>query len=92
MIIIILKYIIEIGFSLSLLVNALLFVPQAIKLYRLKNATGLSLLTFAGFNVIQLFVILHGFLQKDYLLAWGVLLSLITSGVCTWLIIRYRNN
>lgn len=85
----ILKYFIEIGFFLSLLANALLFVPQAIKLYRVKNAAGLSLLTFAGFNVIQLFTLLHGYIQKDYLLMIGYLLSLITCGVCTWMIIRY---
>jgi MtN3 and saliva related transmembrane protein len=84
-------FLIEAGFSLSLLANALLFIPQAVKLYRTKNITGLSLLTFAGFNVIQVFTVLHGYLQKDYLLILGYLLSLITCGACTWMIIAYRN-
>ena len=71
------KSFIEIMFGLGMFLNALLFIPQAIRLFRAKNTAGLSLLTFAGFNVIQLFTILHGYLNKDYILMLGFLLSFV---------------
>ncbi|HAU0134657.1 TPA: hypothetical protein JBF03_10805, partial [Legionella pneumophila] len=52
------EWIIQLGFSLSLLVNALLFIPQIITLIKTKSSQGLSLITFAGFNIIQLFTLL----------------------------------
>lgn len=84
------KTIVEIGFGLGLFANVLLFIPQIISLYKVKNSQGLSLLTFGGFNLIQLFTVLHAYLFKDYLLFWGYLLSLITCGVVTVLICWYR--
>jgi len=85
-----LDYIIEIIFSLGLFINAMLFIPQIIKLYQTKNAGGFSLITFAGFNLIQLFTALHGILHHDILLAVGNLLSLATCGLVTGLIIFYK--
>jgi MtN3 and saliva related transmembrane protein len=82
--------IIEYGFSISLLINAALFIPQIITLYKSKTAKGLSLITFAGFNVIQIFTMLHGMYVNDYLLAWGYLLSIITCGTVSALIFYYR--
>lgn len=84
------KNIIEIGFSFGLFVNAVLFIPQIIQLIRVKDAKGLSLLTFGGFCVIQLFVVLHGILKGDYLLTIGYLVSLLTCGLLTALIIFYK--
>jgi MtN3 and saliva related transmembrane protein len=84
------KEFIELGFSLSLLANALLFIPQIISLLRYKSAEGLSLLTFAGFCVFQIFTMLHGFLTADFLLAGGYLLSLLSCGTVTLLIVYYR--
>ncbi|WP_267313974.1 hypothetical protein [Legionella antarctica] len=55
-----------------------------------KSAKGISLITFAGFNIIQLFTMLHGFYQGDYLLAGGYLLSIITCGTVSVLICYYR--
>ncbi|MFT3742275.1 MAG: PQ-loop domain-containing transporter [Gammaproteobacteria bacterium] len=81
---------IETFFSLGLFVNAALFVPQAIRLYKTKDAVGFSLITFFGFNLIQLFTILHGYLHHDLTLAIGYLLSLITCGIVTFLICLYR--
>ncbi len=81
---------IEYGFSISLLINAALFIPQIIALIKSKSAEGVSLLTFAGFNVIQLFILLHGLLIKDYLLTIGYLLSIISCGMVTVLVIYYR--
>lgn len=85
-----LKNIIEVGFSLGLFINAILFVPQIIQLIRVKDAKGLSLLTFGGFSIIQLFVVLHGILMKDYLLTIGYLISLLTCSILTVLIIFYK--
>ncbi len=83
-------HIIEVVFSISLFVNAALFIPQIIKLYKNKDSRDISLVTFAGFNLIQFFVILHAYLHKDDLLFYGFLLSLITCGCVTVLTIIYR--
>jgi MtN3 and saliva related transmembrane protein len=85
-----LKYFIEIVFSVGLFINALLFIPQIIKLYKTKDSEGLSLVTFVGFNLIQLFAVFHGYLHKDYLLMAGFLLSIITCGTVTIMIILYK--
>ena len=86
----IMSYFVEIMFGLSMFVNAMLFVPQAIRLFNTKNVRGLSLITFAGFNVIQFFTILHGYLNKDYILMWGFILSFILCAIVTIMIIFYR--
>jgi len=82
--------IIEVVFSLGLFINAALFVPQIIKLYRQKDSAELSLLTFSGFNLIQLSMVLHAYLHDDYILLIGSFLSLVTCGAVTCLIIIYR--
>lgn len=84
------NYIIEYGFSISLLVNAALFIPQILALVKSQSAKGASLITFAGFNVIQIFTMLHGLMSHDYLLAGGYLLSIITCGTVTALICYFR--
>lgn len=81
---------IETGFSISLLANALLFIPQIIAILRKKSSSSLSLITFLGFNVIQLFTLCHGIIVQDYLLAAGQLLSLMTCGAITVLILYFR--
>lgn len=83
---------IETGFFIGLLVNALLFVPQAIKLYRLKSSQGISMITFAGFNVIQAFTAMHAYLVHDTLLLLGYVFSFITCGAVTLFAFLYRHN
>lgn len=83
-------FFIETVFSLGLFLNALLFIPQMIRLYQKKNSRELSLLTFAGFNFIQFFTILHGYLNNDYLLMIGFVLSFISCGMVTAMIVYYR--
>ncbi|WP_019217706.1 PQ-loop domain-containing transporter [Legionella tunisiensis] len=68
---------VDLVFSLGLFFNAVLFIPQAIAVFRNKSAKGLSLLTFGGFNIMQLFTAIHGYLVKDYLLMSGFLLSFL---------------
>jgi MtN3 and saliva related transmembrane protein len=84
------KYFIEIMFGLGVFFNAILFIPQAIKLFYNKNSKDVSLFTFAGFNVMQIFTVLHGYLNKDYVLMWGFLLSFILCGIVTVMIVIYR--
>ena len=84
------QYIIEFGFFISLLVNAILFIPQVITLLKTKNAEGLSLITFVGFNIIQVFTLLHGLITHDYLLVGGYLLSILTCGAVSMLILYYK--
>lgn len=84
------KYFINAGFFIGLLVNATLFVPQAIKLYRIKTAKEVSPLTFLGFNIMQAFTAIHAYLAKDALLFLGMVLSFITCGAVTYLAFLYR--
>lgn len=81
---------IETGFFIGLLVNALLFVPQAIKLYRLKSSEDISIITFAGFNAIQAFTALHAYLIQDNLLLVGSMLAFVTCGCVTLLTFIYK--
>lgn len=81
---------VESGLTIMLMVNAFLFVPQIHQLYKTKNPTGLSFAMFAGFNLIQIFMVLHGVLRNDKILILGNILSLITCGTITAMILYYR--
>lgn len=84
------KLIIEAVFSIALFANAMLFIPQIIRLIKVKKSQGLSLITFLGFNLIQLSAVLYGYINADYLLIFGYTLSLLTCGVVTFLIVYYQ--
>jgi MtN3 and saliva related transmembrane protein len=84
------KQIVAILFGLGLVVNGLLFVPQAIALWRKKSDEGVSLLTFGGFNVLQAIGILHGILQGDLSLILGMSSSFLACGSVTGLTLFYR--
>ncbi|MBE9224941.1 hypothetical protein IQ264_05610 [Phormidium sp. LEGE 05292] len=84
------KEIVTFLFGLGFLFNASLFIPQAIRILRTKSAKGVSIITFLGFNLIQLNSILYGYYQKDLILAYGNLISFICCGVVTCLAIFYR--
>ncbi len=86
----IVKDTINIFFVLSLIVNAGLFIPQALRLIKFKNSEELSVITFFGFWLINISIVLHALITKDLLLFWGTMLSVITSGVVAWLILYYR--
>ncbi|CAL7961543.1 PQ loop repeat [Gammaproteobacteria bacterium] len=85
-----LKSFIELMFGLGLFFNSLLFIVQAWKLFKAKESKDISLVTFAGFNIMQVFTILHGYLNKDYVLMVGFLLSFVFCGAVTFLIVLYR--
>ncbi|GHU11733.1 hypothetical protein FACS189449_03800 [Alphaproteobacteria bacterium] len=84
------EYIIEVVFGFGMFINAVLFIPQAVKIYKTKNADGVSLATFVGFCVIQLFTVLHGYIHQDYVLMFGYALSFVFCATVTFLIFLYR--
>lgn len=83
-------YLIEASFSLGMFINALLFIPQAIEIIRNKASKNVSFITFFGFLLIQLSVLMHGLLREDYLLAIGTFVSMITCGWVVILILYYQ--
>lgn len=89
------KHATELIFSLSLFINALLFVPQAITILKEKTAQGVSSITFLGFFIIQCAIALYCIINKDYLLIVGYLLSMVTCGTVVYLIFfnktKHRN-
>ena len=76
-------------FGLGMVLNAALFVPQALHLWRTKTAQGVSILSFAGFNALQAIGALHGYFQHDRALMIGMLASLVTCGSVTVLAAHY---
>lgn len=77
-------------FSAALFINAALFIPQAVQLYRLKVSDEVSFTTFFGFLLIQLAYIGYGQEHHDTLLVLGTWLSVITNGLVAYLIAYYR--
>ena len=84
------KMIVELLFSSGMIVNAILFIPQSIRIYKHKSSEGVSLVTFIGFLLIQLTIILHGMINHDFLLVFGYIFSIITCGAVIVLTIIYR--
>ena len=84
-----LKVIVDFIFGVGLFVNALLFIPQAMKLYRTKDSRDLSKVTFVGFCIIQLSAIFYGYFHQDSVLMIGYIFSLIMCGLVTILSFKY---
>lgn len=84
------KEIVAVIFGVGLLGNALLFVPQAIAVWRKKSDEGISLITFGGFSILQIIGIVHGLYQRDPSLTIGMAASLLTCGSVTVLTFFYR--
>lgn len=84
------KQIVAVIFGLGLLCNALLFVPQALAVWRKKTDEGVSLITFGGFSVLQAIGIVHGLYQHDLSLILGMTASLSSCGTVTVLTLMYR--
>jgi MtN3 and saliva related transmembrane protein len=79
-------------FGFAMVANALLFLPQAWRIWKAKTAQGVSLMTFAGFNALQFIGALHGYYQGDRALMIGMLATLVTCGAVTLLAIRYSSS
>jgi len=84
------KQVFEWLFGLGLLCNALLFVPQAVAVWRKKTDEGISLITFGGFSVLQIIGVVHGIYQHDPSLILGMAASLLSCGTVTVLTLFYR--
>ena len=84
------RQIVAVIFGIGLFGNALLFVPQAIAVWRKKSDEGVSLLTFGGFSVLQIVGVIHGFYEHDNSLIFGLGASFLTCGTVTALTIFYR--
>ena len=85
----ILIYLIEILFNIGLVLNVIILMPQAYKIYRFKDAKSVSLISVVGINFIQLMTALHGIIQKDWALTLGMAASLIISTIVTVGILLY---
>lgn len=84
------KEVVGLIFGLGLMANAGLFVVQAVKIVRARSSKGVSTFTFAGFSVLQVTGILHGFLQQDWYLLTGMVASLLACGTVTVLSVVFR--
>jgi MtN3 and saliva related transmembrane protein len=76
-------------FGFAMLANAVLFIPQAWRIWKTETAEGVSLTTFAGFNALQFIGALHGYYQGDRALMVGMLATLVSCGAVTLLAARY---
>lgn len=85
------KEIIQVTFGMAMFINAALFIPQAIKILRTKEAKDLSLIMFGGFCLIQASAVAYGYIQHDFYMAGVYSLSLLSCGFVTFLIFLYRN-
>ena len=85
------KEIIGYIFGMGLLVNAALFVIQAVKIIQNRCANGVSTFTFTGFSILQITGALHGYFQGDMYLLFGMLASFLACGTVTVLSIVYRS-
>ena len=81
--------VVSVVFGAGLFLNAALFVPQALAIWRKKTADGVSILTFAGFSVMQLVGALHGYLAGDPALLIGMAASFVTCTSVTVLALIY---
>jgi len=84
------KYVSDLLYGTALFVNAALFLPQAWKIYIKKTAEEASLITFGGFNIIQILGFVNGVYNKDYALIFGQAISIVACGLVTIQIIIYK--
>ena len=84
------EFFVNFVFGIGMFANAALFIPQIMLLLKKHHAEDVSLITFLGFCIIQIFTIWHAYYVKDYLLMIGFGISLLTCGATTVLIMYYR--
>ena len=84
------SYFVKTAFSLALFVNALLFIPQAVRILKQSSAESVSLQTFTGFLIIQIISIAYGFEVKDWILTFGFALSAVACSSVILLALFFR--
>ena len=77
-------------FAAALFLNAILFLPQAFKIYKKSKADEISLITYIGFLITQLLTISHAATKHDYILLVGYILAFISCGLIVLLTLYYR--
>ena len=77
-------------YGAALFFNAALYIPQAWRIFKAKSANGSSLITFAGFNVIQIIAFINGLYNDDYALIIGQCISFVACGLVTGQLIFYK--
>lgn len=80
----------ELLFGAALLTNAMLFVPQAWKIFKYKKSEEVSLITFGGFWLTQLLTVIHAIINHDHILLIGYILAMVTCGWVITLTLFYR--
>lgn len=84
------KLVMEGQFGIGLVINAMLYVPQIMRLIKEKRSNELSYVMFCGFLCLTLSQVLYGFFRHDWIMAWGNMLTFITCGTVVCLIFVYR--
>ncbi len=85
-----LKAITDTLFSIGLIVNSLLIIPQIIKILKCKTTKNLSVITYTGFNIFLFGMAAHGYIARDLILTLGMGASLVLNSIVVMLIIIYR--
>ncbi len=84
------KLVMDWQFGIGLVVNALLYVPQIIRIIKEKSSSELSYIMFCGFLCLTMSQVIYGFFKQDWIMAWGNMLTLIACGTVVSLIFIYR--
>jgi len=84
------SFVIHTLFSLALFINAVLFIPQAIRIFKAKSSESVSLVTFLGFVMIQFTCVLYGLLKDDWILTIGFLTAMATCSSVVIMAFIYR--
>ena len=86
----ILKEVSDFVFGAGLFINACLFIPQAWRLYKTKDAEGISLVTFGGFICISLTAVVNGYFYSNWAMVVGYMLTIFSCGVVVGLAAYYK--
>lgn len=84
------KLLSDILYGLALFFNAVLFIPQAWRIYKHRVIEDSDLITFCGFNLIQLLGFINGIYNQDYALIFGQAASFIACGLVTAQLLFYK--
>ena len=71
--------------------NLIYKLPQIYKLYKKKDASGISVIAYILQSTSYLFYILHGSFNEDYPIVVMGSSSLIQCFIIIWLLYKYRN-
>ncbi|MCD6056024.1 MAG: hypothetical protein K0R12_986 [Gammaproteobacteria bacterium] len=82
--------VVNILFIAGFIINSILFLLQAYRIYQTKDAEDVSLITFVGLTITQIAAIWYGYINRDVLLMWGFIIAAISCGLVTLQVVYYR--